>query len=110
VLFRKNRKPPPPVRERERATDRPKAAAMAAPATGLYRIDHEMLVKGSIVTRKGKPIRQFGVTVGGSTRLVTSGDVVDQATYEALRAAGALRAAVQEPEAASPPGGAHRSQ
>lgn len=58
----------------------------------LYRIDYDMMLKGSIATRRGKPIRQYGVTVDGATRLITSGDVVDRKTYDALVAAGAIRA------------------
>ena len=56
----------------------------------LIRIDFEMMKKGSILQRRGKPIRQCGVTVSGSTRLVTSGDSVDRKTYEALVAAGVI--------------------
>jgi hypothetical protein len=55
-----------------------------------------MMLKGSVYMRRGKPIRQFGVTVGGSTRLVTSGDVVDEETYAALIAAGAIRPVFRE--------------
>lgn len=50
-----------------------------------------MMTKGSIVKRRRETVRQFGVTVNGSTRLVTSGDTVDAATYNALLAAQALR-------------------
>lgn len=57
----------------------------------LYRIDFDMMLKGSIHERRKGPVRQYGVTVNGSTRLVTSGDVVDQETYTALVAAGAVR-------------------
>lgn len=59
----------------------------------LYRIDYDTMLKGSIGTRRGKPIRQFGVTIDGATRLITSGDVVDRKTYEALVAVGAVRTA-----------------
>ena len=52
-----------------------------------------MMLKGSIYRRRKEVVRQFGVTVNGSTRLVTSGDTVDLDTYEALLAAGALRPA-----------------
>ena len=58
----------------------------------LYRIDFETMLKGSIHRRRKGAVRQFGVTVNGATRLVTSGDVVDQDTYQALLAAGAIRA------------------
>ena len=58
----------------------------------LYRIDFDMMLKGSIHERRKGPVRQYGVTVNGSTRLVTSGDTVDQETYNALLAAGAIQA------------------
>jgi hypothetical protein len=56
-----------------------------------YPIDFDMMIKGSIYKRRNGLVRQFGVTVNGSTRLVTSGDVVDRATYRALLQAGAVR-------------------
>lgn len=56
-----------------------------------------MMTKGAVIHRKGKVYRQYGVTVRGATRLVTSGDVVDQPTYDALVAAGAIRVAPPEP-------------
>lgn len=55
-----------------------------------YRIEFDMLKKGSVLRRRGKPIKQFAVTVHTSTRVVTSGDVVDRDTYDALVAAGAV--------------------
>jgi hypothetical protein len=57
----------------------------------LFRIDFEMMLKGSTHKRRKGLVRQYGVTVNGSTRLVTSGDVVDLDTYKALLAAGAVR-------------------
>jgi hypothetical protein len=57
----------------------------------LFKIEYDLMVKGSVVKRNGRPVRQFGVTIDGSTRLVTSGDVVDRKTYEALLAVGAIR-------------------
>lgn len=57
----------------------------------LYHIDFDMMLKGSIYQRRKGPVRQYGVTVNGSTRLVTSGDTVDFETYRALVAAGAVR-------------------
>lgn len=57
----------------------------------LYRIDFDMMLKGSVFKRRKGMVRQFGVTVNGSTKLVTSGDVVDRETYRALVAAGAIR-------------------
>jgi len=56
----------------------------------LIRIDFDMMKKGTVLQRRGKPIRQCGVTVSGSTRLVTSGDTVDRKTYDALVAAGVI--------------------
>ena len=74
----------------ECAVDVPETGA-GRPADGLFRVAFEDLVKGSVVERKDGVVRQVGVTVGGAVRLVTSGDLVDRATYEALVAAGALR-------------------
>ena len=65
----------------------------------LYRIEYDMLLKGSVYMRRGKPIRQFGVTVDGATRLVTSGDLVDRKTYEALVGVGAIRPVPRPPAA-----------
>jgi len=62
----------------------------------LFRIDFDMMLKGSICNRRRQVVRQFGVTVNGSTRLVTSGDTVDIDTYKALLAAGAIRPALTE--------------
>ncbi len=59
----------------------------------LFHIDFDMMLKGSIYRRRREVIRQYGVTVNGSTRLVTSGDTVDLETYKALLAAGAIRPA-----------------
>jgi hypothetical protein len=57
----------------------------------LYRVEYEMMLKGSVAYRDGVPIRQFGVYMDGSVRLVTSGDRVDRETYDALIAAGAIQ-------------------
>ena len=54
------------------------------------RIDFDMMLKGSVYERRNGPIRQFGVTVDGATRIVSSGDTVDSETYDALVAAGAI--------------------
>ena len=58
-----------------------------------YRIEFDMMKKGAVVQRRGRPIRQFAVTVNMTTRVVTSGDVVDRETFEALVAAGAVERA-----------------
>jgi len=63
----------------------------------LHRIDFDMMLKGSIYQRRGGPVRQYGVTVNGSTRLVTSGDMVDEDTLHALIVAGAVRATHGQP-------------
>lgn len=52
-----------------------------------------MMLKGSIYQRKTGSVRQYAVTVNGSTRVVTSGEAVDRATYEALLKAGAIHEA-----------------
>ncbi len=56
-----------------------------------YRIEYDMMQKGAVIERRGKRIRQFAVTVNMSTRVVTSGDIVDNETFEALVAAGAIQ-------------------
>lgn len=48
------------------------------------------MLKGTITERGGVPIRQFGVYVDGVVRLVTSGEMVDRETFDALIAAGAI--------------------
>lgn len=68
----------------------------ANPGAELIRIDFDMMQKGHIIQRGKTKFRQCGVTVAGSTRLVTSGDVVDRETYEALLASGIIRPAPQE--------------
>lgn len=57
----------------------------------MYGISLDLMLKGSFHKRSGVKIRQFGVTVRGATCMVTSGDIVDQQTYDALIAAGAIR-------------------
>lgn len=56
----------------------------------LYVVPYEGMQKGNKLIRKGKPIRQVAVNVGGTVRLVTSGDAVDRHTYDALIGAGVL--------------------
>ena len=84
MLFRKRRDRVPPF---ARKTAPPEQSSRPES----FRIDFDMMLKGSVLKRRGRPIRQFGVTVHGATRLVTSGDVVDRPTYEALLAVGAIR-------------------
>lgn len=56
-----------------------------------------MMVKGSVYKRRSGLVRQFGVTVDGATRLVTSGDIVDRQTYDALLAVAAIRVPRTQP-------------
>lgn len=79
MLFRKRQRP-----------QQGEAGAAGADAPG-YQIDFDMMLKGNVYKRPSGQVRQFGVTVRGSTRLVTSGDWVDRDTYEALIEAGAVR-------------------
>lgn len=53
-------------------------------------VPFERMMKGTVSERGGAPIRQFGVYVDGVVRLVTSGEMVDRETYDALIAAGAI--------------------
>jgi hypothetical protein len=69
----------------------PRSSRRAAVPPGGYLIEFDMMVKGSVYKRRSGLVRQFGVTVDGATRLVTSGDIVDRQTYDALLAVGAIR-------------------
>lgn len=55
-----------------------------------FTVPFERMLKGTVADRDGVPIRQFGVYVDGVIRLVTSGEMVDRETYDALIAAGAI--------------------
>jgi len=55
-----------------------------------FSVPFERMLKGTVAERGGVPIRQFGIYVDGVVRLVTSGEMVDRETYEALIAAGAI--------------------
>ncbi len=55
-----------------------------------FTVSFERMHKGTVSERDGVPIRQFGVYVDGVIRLVTSGEMVDRETYDALIAAGAI--------------------
>lgn len=65
-----------------------------------YKIELEMMKRGNFIRRKGTEMRQCAVTVKGSSRLVTSGDVVDRLTFEALLRYGMI----EVPAPKSPPG------
>ncbi len=95
MLFRKRSKRSlPPIRRDHGSSD----------TAGLYRIEYDMMLKGSISSRKGVPVRQFGVYVDGVVRLVTSGDCVDRETYEALLAVAAIKGDPPETRNATDPG------
>ncbi|HOK90626.1 MAG TPA: hypothetical protein PK379_11430 [Candidatus Hydrogenedentes bacterium] len=93
LFFRRKKNAYPAVASR---SGRPGADLTTADASGrgesapFIRIEFDMMRKGHIVHRRGRKVRQYLVSVDGSTRLVTSGDVVDRATYEALVAAGCV--------------------
>lgn len=63
----------------------------------VYRVEFDRMQKGAIVLRRGKPIRQLGITMDGSTRLITSGDFVDRETYDRLLATGVLAPSPHDP-------------
>jgi hypothetical protein len=88
VLFRKRDKGVPP---HARSGDRGPIGGKEEPAFHL--IDFSMMKKGTVLQRRGKTIKQFAVTVNTATRVVTSGDVVDKAVYDALVSAGAVEPA-----------------
>jgi hypothetical protein len=78
------------------------------PQAGLYHITEDIMRKGSVTVRQGKEVRQYGLSFKGVVRLVTSGDVVDRETYDALIAAGVIDPIrgpdpVDDPMPASPP-------
>jgi hypothetical protein len=73
------------------------------PARTTVRIDFEMMLKGSIYDRPTGRVRQFGVTVDGATRVVTSGDFVNRETYDALLKAGAIRPRAENAPPDAPP-------
>lgn len=55
-----------------------------------FLIEREMMLKGTDVPRGNKIVRQFAVMVNGAVHVVTSGDRVNRAVYEALLEAGAV--------------------
>jgi hypothetical protein len=77
-------------RKKDRVPPEVRQGAGIGASADFIRIDYDMMLKGNVVKRRSGPVRQYCVTVDGSTRLVTSGDVVDRKTYDALIAAGAI--------------------
>ena len=68
----------------------------------VVRIDFDMMLKGSIYNRPSGKVKQYGVTVDGATRVITSGDFVDRDTYDALIKAGAIRPMTDAPTPDAP--------
>lgn len=66
-----------------------------------FEIRFDDMLKGNYAMRNGERIRQFCVYVDGASRLVTSGDVVDQTTCEALIEAGAVEPTIEPIESAA---------
>jgi len=84
VLFNKRRKPGgPPARTLHYGAEPQRPPEY-------FHIEREMMLKGAEVPRGGRTVRQFAVMINGSVRVVTSGDTVDRATYDALLAANAI--------------------
>ena len=84
MLFRK-RKAQSTVKEFSEVTG-PEAASER-----LMRLDFKMMLRGNIIERPEGKVRQIGVTVHGSTKVVTSGDLINLETYEALIQVGAIQ-------------------
>lgn len=83
---------------------RPNAPAYTPPEPEQYAVAYENMLKGSKLTRRGKPIRQVAVVVSGTVKLVTSGDTVDRRTYDALIDAGVVAPARENvPDAPAAP-------
>jgi hypothetical protein len=68
----------------------------------VVRIDIDMLLKGSVYDRPSGRVKQYGVTVDGATKVITSGDFVDRDTYDALIKAGAIRPMADAPTPDAP--------
>ncbi len=84
-MFKKRKRPPASI-----VVPGADATHSGTPPLG-YSIEFDMMLKGNVYERPGGKVRQYGVTVNGGTKLVTSGNIVDRATYEALIVAGAIR-------------------
>ncbi len=96
MQFRRRRNIIPPAL---RNTGNGGAAPGASPE--LYLITFDMMRKGTKFRRRCEMVRQYALVQDGSVRLVTSGDTVERAVYEALIAAGVIA------EASPLPGGGH---
>jgi len=74
--------------ESTNATD--EIRAWQPPDMPQFEVHFNDMLKGYYAERNGDRIRQFCVYVDGASRLVTSGDIVDRATFAALIEAGAV--------------------
>ena len=61
------------------------------PTERLMRLEFEMMLRGNVIDRPEGKVRQIGVTVDGSTKVVTSGDLINRETYKALIQVGAIQ-------------------
>lgn len=84
MLFRKRNRRPGTVVQKSTGQlfDKPELES--------FPIEFDSMLKGAVIQRGKKTVRQFAVMVGTTMQLVTSGDTVDRPTYEALLAAGAI--------------------
>lgn len=69
----------------------PKTKEAAPRAEKLMRLEYEMMLRGNVIDRPEGKVRQIGVTVDGSTKVVTSGDLINRETYKALIQVGAIQ-------------------
>ncbi len=98
MLFRKRKKLP--------SSYRATYQGFSAPVTGnqeTFLIEFEQMLKGAIVTRGRKKVRQCAVMVGSDIRLVTSGDTVSKDTYLAMMKSGYLPDGSSDDNKAAPP-------
>ncbi len=90
-----------------KSADSPAAAARGTEAAvggrRVVRIDFDMMLKGSVYNRPSGKVKQYGVTVDGATKVITSGDFVDRDTYDALIKANAIRPMSEAPTPDAPP-------
>jgi hypothetical protein len=71
------------------------------PDTPHFEIRFDDMHKGYLATRNGERIRQYCVYVDGASRLVTSGDIVDRATLDALVEAGVVEPSIKPIQSAT---------
>jgi hypothetical protein len=64
---------------------------MLASSASLVQIPFDMMLRGYVVRRGRDIVRQAGVVVDGSVRIVTSGDWVGRNVYRALLKSGVIR-------------------